>query len=76
ISGAIGGFWHYAARGYAVVFQATRGTSYTDPDNRSEGELELMVHEPADGKATLDWVASQAWSDGGVCMEGGSYLGY
>lgn len=76
ISGSIGGFWHYAARGYAVVFQATRGTSYTDPDNRSEGELELMVHEPADGKATLDWVASQAWSDGGVCMEGGSYLGY
>ncbi len=76
ISGSIGGFWHYAARGYAVVFQATRGTSYTDPDNRSEGELELMVHEPADGKATLDWVASQPWSNGGVCMEGGSYLGY
>ncbi|MBL8961118.1 MAG: hypothetical protein JNJ98_14780, partial [Gemmatimonadetes bacterium] len=44
ISGSINGFWHYAARGYAVVFQATRGTSYSDPDNRSEGDLELMVH--------------------------------
>lgn len=76
ISGVIGTFWHYAARGYAVVLQATRGTSYTDPDNRSEGDLELMVHEPADGKATLDWIAAQPWSNGGVCMQGGSYLGY
>ena len=76
ISGSISGFWHYAARGYAVVFQATRGTSYNDPDNRSEGDLELMVHEPADGKATLDWIAQQPWSTGGVCMQGGSYLGY
>ncbi|MBK8250220.1 MAG: CocE/NonD family hydrolase [Gemmatimonadetes bacterium] len=76
ISGSINGFWHYAARGYAVVFQATRGTSYGDPENRSEGDLELMVHEPADGKATLDWIAQQPWSTGGVCMQGGSYLGY
>jgi hypothetical protein len=76
ISGAIGSFWHYAARGFAVVVQATRGTSYTDPDNRSEGELELMVHEPADGKAALDWIVTQPWSNGAVCMQGGSYLGY
>lgn len=76
ISGSINGFWHYAARGYAVVFQATRGTSYTDPDNRSEGELELMVHEPADGKASLDWIVAQPWSNGSICMQGGSYLGY
>lgn len=76
ISGLIGTYWQYAVRGYAVVLQATRGTSFTDPENRSEGELELMVHEPADGKATLDWIAAQPWSDGGVCMQGGSYLGY
>ncbi len=76
ISGLIGTFWHYAARGYAVVLQATRGTSYADPDNRSEGDLELMVHEPADGKAALDWIAAQPWSNGSVCMQGGSYLGY
>jgi uncharacterized protein len=76
IAASINGFWHYAARGYAVVFQATRGTSYTDPANRSEGELELMVHEPADGRATLDWIVAQPWSNGGICMQGGSYLGY
>jgi putative CocE/NonD family hydrolase len=76
IGGLIGTYWRYAARGYAVVLQATRGTSFSDPANRSEGELELMVHEPADGKAALDWVASQPWSNGSICMQGGSYLGY
>lgn len=76
ISGLINTYWHHVARGYALVLQATRGTSYTDPVNRSEGALELMIHEPADGKATLDWIAAQPWSNGGVCMQGGSYLGY
>lgn len=76
ISRSVATFWHYAARGYAVVLQAVRGTSYTDPEYRSEGELEIMVNEPADGKATLDWIVKQSWSDGQVCMQGGSYLGY
>jgi predicted acyl esterase len=30
ITGLINGFWHYAARGYAVVLQATRGTFFAD----------------------------------------------
>jgi len=76
ITGLIGTFWHYAARGYAVVLQATRGTSFGDPAARSEGELELMVHEPADGKAALEWITAQPWSNGRICMQGGSYLGY
>lgn len=35
-----------------------------------------MVQEPADGANTLDWIAEQNWSNGDVCMQGGSYLGY
>ena len=76
ITGLIDTFWHYVARGYAVVFQATRGTSYGDPAAQSEGQLELMVHEPADGKAALEWITQQPWSNGKICMEGGSYVGY
>ncbi|MEO8450591.1 MAG: CocE/NonD family hydrolase, partial [Gemmatimonadota bacterium] len=40
ITGLIDGYWHYVARGFAVVLQAVRGTSFTDPAARSEGELE------------------------------------
>ena len=76
ISGLISQYWHYAARGYAVVLQAVRGTSYGDPAARSEGELELMINEPADGKAALEWITRQPWSDGKLCMQGGSYVGY
>lgn len=76
ISGVIGTFWQYAVRGYAVVFQAARGTSFGDPDAKSEGELQLMINEPADGRAALEWVAAQPWSNGKICMQGGSYVGY
>lgn len=76
ISELSGTYWHYAARGYAVVLQAVRGTSYQDPAARSEGELELMIHEPADGDAALTWITRQPWSNGKICMQGGSYLGY
>jgi uncharacterized protein len=76
ISGLINQHWHYAARGYALVFQATRGTAYWDPANRSEGVWEPMIHEPTDGAAALGWLARQPWSDGQVCMQGGSYVGY
>lgn len=36
-------FWPYTARGYAVVFQEVRGTSYLDPRHKSEGVWEPMV---------------------------------
>jgi putative CocE/NonD family hydrolase len=76
ISGLVGQYFHYPARGFALVLQATRGTSYGDPEQRSEGEWDPMVMEPADGADALSWIAEQPWSDGSVCMQGGSYVGY
>lgn len=72
----IGSFWHYAARGYAVVFQSTRGTSFTDPANRSEGIWQPVINEPADGAEAIEWITRQPWSAGKICMQGGSYVGY
>ncbi|MEP6731067.1 MAG: CocE/NonD family hydrolase [bacterium] len=69
-------YWHYAARGYALVFQAARGTFYMDPQHKSEGVWEPMVNEPKDGAESLAWIARQPWSNGKICMMGGSYVGY
>lgn len=76
ISNLILEYWHYVARGYAVVLQAVRGTIYWDAANRSEGVWDPMINEPADGKTSLEWLVRQPWSDGQVCMQGGSYVGY
>jgi hypothetical protein len=59
----------YAERGYQMVIQSCRGTF------GSEGELAPVRHERADGRATLEWVASQPWFDGRLVMWGASYLG-
>ncbi len=66
----------YPARGYALVLQSTRGRAYWDPENRSEGVWTPMVDEAADGADALEWIAEQPWSDGQICMEGGSYVAY
>ena len=76
IGSLINGYWQYAARGYAVVVQATRGTSFGDPENRSEGLWQDVINEPADGAEAVDWVAHQPWSSGSICMQGGSFVGY
>lgn len=76
IGSMIEGSWSYTARGYALVFQETRGTSYLDPRNKSEGVWEPMVHEPKDGAEALAWIARQPWSNGKICMQGLSYAGY
>lgn len=76
ITNLINDYWHHVARGYALVVQAARGTAYWDPANRSEGTWEPMINEPADGAATLTWLAAQPWFDGKVCMQGGSYVAY
>lgn len=60
----------YARRGYAVVVQDCRGRE------ASEGEWMPFVNESEDGDDTISWIAAQPWSDGGVGMLGGSYLGY
>ena len=55
--------------GYAVVVQDVRGRY------RSGGKFEPINQEVNDGDDTLNWIARQPWSDGGVGMYGGSYLG-
>lgn len=60
----------YAARGYHVILQDTRGRY------DSTGEFEPYIYEPDDGKATIDWIVSQPWSDGQVGMVGQSYVGF
>lgn len=54
--------------GYAFVYQVARGRY------DSEGEWYPYFQEINDGEDTLDWIASQPWSDGGVGMFGTSYL--
>ncbi|MGM9661920.1 MAG: CocE/NonD family hydrolase [Oscillospiraceae bacterium] len=58
-------FVHY---GYAVVAQDTRGREL------SEGVWQPIINEKDDGDDTLNWIAAQDWSDGGVGMIGASYL--
>jgi putative CocE/NonD family hydrolase len=60
----------FAERGYNVVVQSVRGRF------RSEGHFEPFVHEAADGRASLAWIAEQPWFDGSLGMWGPSYLGY
>ena len=56
-------------RGYAVVIQDVRGR------HASDGEWYPYVNESRDGYDTIDWIASQSWSDGTVGMFGISYHG-
>ena len=60
----------WAARGYAVVYQGTRGTY------RSGGEFYPLVPERQDGIETLQWLARQPWYDGRIGMWGGSAFGH
>jgi hypothetical protein len=76
ISNLIARGYQSPARGYAYVVQATRGTSYTDPEYRSEGDWHDVINEPRDGADALDWLAKQPWQNGKICMVGGSFVGY
>jgi putative CocE/NonD family hydrolase len=55
--------------GYAVVLEDVRGRY------ESEGTFDPLHQEGADGEDTLNWIASQPWSDGKIGMTGGSYRG-
>jgi len=59
----------YAARGYIVVVQDTRGR------HASEGEFEPWHHEGVDGYDTVEWAASLPDANGHVGMYGFSYAG-
>jgi hypothetical protein len=76
ISNLIGRGYQYPARGYALVVQATRGTSYSDPEYQSEGLWHDVINEPRDGAAALEWLVKQPWQNGTICMQGGSFVGY
>ena len=60
----------FAQRGYAVLFQDTRGRY------ESEGQWDPFRNEGRDGYDTIEWAARQPWSNGKVAMQGGSYLGH
>ncbi len=59
----------YAKQGYAVLIQDVRGKF------DSQGEFRIWQHATSDGKATLDWITQQAWSNGRVGTFGCSALG-
>jgi putative CocE/NonD family hydrolase len=56
-------------RGYAVVLQDVRGRY------ASQGEFEPYRNEGRDGYDTIEWAATQPWSDGRVGTYGLSYPG-
>ncbi|MDR2195490.1 MAG: CocE/NonD family hydrolase [Gallionellaceae bacterium] len=66
-SDSISRYW--AARGYTVVVQGTRGRY------RSGGDFYPMKFERQDGIETLQWIARQSWYDGHIGMWGGSAFG-
>lgn len=61
-------YFSYVHYGYALVAQDTRGREL------SEGLWQPIINEKDDGDDTLNWIAAQEWSDGGVGMIGPSYL--
>jgi putative CocE/NonD family hydrolase len=62
-------FRHAVERGYAVVVQDVRGRF------ASAGEFRPYENEGHDGYDTIEWAASQPWSDGNVGTFGLSYPG-
>ena len=61
--------FQYASRGYVVVNQDVRGRF------ESDGKWTPFLSEGKDGYDTIEWAAKQAWSNGKVGSQGGSYLG-
>ena len=60
----------YVEEGYIFVNQLIRGTG------ESEGEFIFnSPFERTDGYDTIEWLAEQAWCDGNIGMDGGSYVG-
>jgi predicted acyl esterase len=66
---AIRGYRFFLQRGYALVVQDLRGRY------ASQGTFGLITQEAPDGSDTINWIASQPWSNGRVAMAGSSFLG-
>ena len=62
-------FTHAVERGYAVVVQDVRGRYASD------GDFRPYQNEGRDGYDTIEWAASQPWSNGAVGTFGLSYPG-
>lgn len=60
------GWREITARGYACVYQDTRGRY------ASEGEDRVYFDDAEDGYDTIDWIAAQPWCNGRVGMAGSS----
>jgi len=60
---------YFAERGYALVGQDVRGRGDSD------GEFGYYHADVEDGYDSVEWAASQPWSNGKICMMGVSYLG-
>jgi putative CocE/NonD family hydrolase len=60
------GWRQITARGYAAVYQDTRGR------HGSEGEDRVYADDAPDGFDTLDWIAGAPWSNGVIGMSGSS----
>jgi uncharacterized protein len=60
----------YAAYGYQVVLQSTRGGF------GSGGQFDPGRHEVDDGADTVAWLRAQPWFDGRFATVGSSYLGF
>ena len=67
---ALGLTGYFVPKGYVVVMMDLRGTG------KSDGCLDqLGAKDAQDLKATVEWAASQPWSNGRVGMTGHSYVG-
>ncbi|HEV7802280.1 MAG TPA: CocE/NonD family hydrolase [Burkholderiales bacterium] len=60
------GYRNIVARGYAAVYQDTRGRY------ASEGEDRVYADDAADGYDTLDWIAAEPWCNRMIGMSGSS----
>jgi len=60
------GWRNIVDRGYAAVYQDTRGRY------GSEGEDRVYADDAQDGFDTLDWIADQGWCNGRIGMSGSS----
>ncbi|MFO1095636.1 MAG: CocE/NonD family hydrolase [Planctomycetaceae bacterium] len=60
---------YFAAHGYVVVLQDTRGRY------RSEGIWHFLTDDGQDGYDCADWIVAQPWSNGRIGMMGTSYVG-